>query len=429
MPVEGVASLASRRLALVLSGGGVRAAAQIGAIRVFEEYGLIPDIIIGNSGGSIVGSLYAAGLTAQQIERVFGAYRNHPGRVVDFDYGAVVRAVFSLSLKPLKGFIRGDRLMAEMSRQLERAGVHQFDDLDRNNDRRRPLLLVGVNICNGEETVFTSTSPFWAARAVQAGVRVCPRLSLAEAVRISTAIPGVFAPFRCSHFDCPVNGTSRAYYVDGGLRDNYAIATAVRLAAATHILGINLGYAGMRRDSVVDGGVLDILGQSLDIFGQDQVEADKAYIQMTNARLITLNPLVYSVGTFDLGRIPWLISRGEAVARDFFSNINGLRPGLEHRDYNIELIFGSRQSIFVFPEPGSSAHGQWLLHQNAPAKPVPRKGQIAMRLAGLLGAGFVGTLLILRPDRIPLLVLAAAVAGATALAWRTVSVRTRGTSK
>jgi len=52
---------------LVLSGGSARAFAHIGVLRYLEEHGIVPDFIISNSMGSIVGILYAAGLSPEQI--------------------------------------------------------------------------------------------------------------------------------------------------------------------------------------------------------------------------------------------------------------------------------------------------------------------------------------------------------------------------
>ncbi|NQT58721.1 MAG: patatin-like phospholipase family protein [Bacteroidetes bacterium] len=52
---------------LVLSGGSARAFAHIGVLRYLEEAGIIPDFIVSNSMGSIVGLLYGAGLSPDQI--------------------------------------------------------------------------------------------------------------------------------------------------------------------------------------------------------------------------------------------------------------------------------------------------------------------------------------------------------------------------
>jgi predicted acylesterase/phospholipase RssA len=52
---------------LVLSGGGARGLAHIGVLRALEERSLRPDIVVGTSMGSIVGSLYAGGRTSNEI--------------------------------------------------------------------------------------------------------------------------------------------------------------------------------------------------------------------------------------------------------------------------------------------------------------------------------------------------------------------------
>src|SRR5690554_4389053 len=54
-------------IGLVLSGGSARAFAHIGVLQYLEEQGIVPDFIVSNSMGSIVGLLYAAGLSPEQI--------------------------------------------------------------------------------------------------------------------------------------------------------------------------------------------------------------------------------------------------------------------------------------------------------------------------------------------------------------------------
>ena len=54
-------------IGLLLSGGSARAFAHIGVIAYIEELGIVPDYIISNSMGSIVGILYAAGLNSNQL--------------------------------------------------------------------------------------------------------------------------------------------------------------------------------------------------------------------------------------------------------------------------------------------------------------------------------------------------------------------------
>ena len=50
-------------LGLILSGGSARAYAHIGVLKKLEEEGLVPDFIVANSMGAIVGILYSAGFS------------------------------------------------------------------------------------------------------------------------------------------------------------------------------------------------------------------------------------------------------------------------------------------------------------------------------------------------------------------------------
>jgi len=58
------------KIGIALGGGGTRGAAHIGVLRVLEREGIKPDIIVGNSMGSIIGSLYCAGVPLDKIEQL-----------------------------------------------------------------------------------------------------------------------------------------------------------------------------------------------------------------------------------------------------------------------------------------------------------------------------------------------------------------------
>ena len=58
-------------IALVLGGGGAKGAAHIGVLKVMEEVGLQPDIIVGTSIGAIVGGLYSVGYTSSHLDSLF----------------------------------------------------------------------------------------------------------------------------------------------------------------------------------------------------------------------------------------------------------------------------------------------------------------------------------------------------------------------
>ena len=61
------------KIGLVLSGGGAKGFAHVGALKVIEEAGIPVDFITGTSVGSIVGGLYAVGYDATMLENIIQA--------------------------------------------------------------------------------------------------------------------------------------------------------------------------------------------------------------------------------------------------------------------------------------------------------------------------------------------------------------------
>ena len=61
------AAMPKPKVALVLGGGGARGLAHIGVIAALEDAGITPDIVVGTSSGSLIGSLYASGMNTEQL--------------------------------------------------------------------------------------------------------------------------------------------------------------------------------------------------------------------------------------------------------------------------------------------------------------------------------------------------------------------------
>jgi NTE family protein len=59
------------KVGLVLSGGGAKGLAHIGALKLIEESGVRIDYIGGTSMGAIIGGLYASGYSANQLDSIF----------------------------------------------------------------------------------------------------------------------------------------------------------------------------------------------------------------------------------------------------------------------------------------------------------------------------------------------------------------------
>ena len=209
------------RWALVLSGGAARGLAEIGALRVLDQEGVRPDLVVGTSMGSIVGALYASGLSADEIAT----------RVHRMDWQALfdLRARVSYEWRGLhtpspwfklvsRG--RGLRLPSALldDAELDHQLVLQLADAEvmaQGDFDRLPIPLRAV-----------------AADVATASPVVIRRGSVARAVRASSSIPFAFPPVKAG--DCLL--------VDGGLASNLPVGTA-RTEGVDHILAVDVAYA------------------------------------------------------------------------------------------------------------------------------------------------------------------------------------------
>lgn len=153
-------------IGLVLSGGGARGTAHIGVIQALEEFGVHPTRISGTSAGSIVGALYAAGLSPSEMLKV----------VSQVSIFSAVRPTLAPG-----GLLRMDGLRELLKKHLP----DTFDKL------KKPLTVAAVELKIGQVTYFDSGE-------------------LIPAILASCSIPGVFSPM--VHRGAP--------YVDGGILDN-----------------------------------------------------------------------------------------------------------------------------------------------------------------------------------------------------------------
>ena len=110
-----------KKIAVVLSGGGAKGVAHIGALKVIEDMGIPVDYIVGTSIGAIVGGLYSVGYTPQQLDSIV---RNNDWLALISDKTAREKVPFPykndhnkfvvsfpMSKKPRGGFIEGRNIL------------------------------------------------------------------------------------------------------------------------------------------------------------------------------------------------------------------------------------------------------------------------------------------------------------------------------
>lgn len=164
------------RVVCVMSGGGAKAAAQLGALRALGDHGLVPAHYVGTSMGGLVGAALAAGMS--------------PGEVLRALMGLDVRAVAAPSPRVLFGIFADGLFRAGPFRAL----IRKLVPAERFADLAIPLTLTAVDLESGALALFG------------AGGR--DDVSLEDALYATCALPLYFPP---AHIDGRL-------YVDGGLR-------------------------------------------------------------------------------------------------------------------------------------------------------------------------------------------------------------------
>lgn len=155
-----------KNLALVLSSGGARGFAHIGAIKVLEREGYNITSVTGTSMGALIGGVYASGCLKQFEEWVAALDRIEILKLTDISVSK-------------KGLIRGIKIIDKIKEIVPDRNIEELP---------LPYCAVATDLLKGEEQVFTSGS-------------------MLAAIRASISIPTFFQPF----------SKGSTYYVDGGL--------------------------------------------------------------------------------------------------------------------------------------------------------------------------------------------------------------------
>lgn len=206
-------------VALVLSGGTAKGLAHIGVIKVLEEYGIKPDLIVGTSMGSIIGGLYAIGYSTQELENIalntnWYKYLSNDSDLRNInieekdDFEEFVYNFPIEKKKPSlgKGVIYGHEMELYLNRVTYPA--NKYNNFDEFPIRFRAL---ATDVIKGEIFVFHDGS-------------------LSTALRSSMSLPTLFEPIR----------HQGRVLVDGGILDNFGVDIAIENGADI-IIGSNVG--------------------------------------------------------------------------------------------------------------------------------------------------------------------------------------------
>lgn len=175
------------RIGLALGGGGARGCAHIGVIKVLEKYNIFPDYICGTSMGSVVGSLYASGMSVNEMEQY--AKKTKVLNLIDFNISAIKNGLFI-----------GNKMQKYIERFCKNLNIE---------DLKIPFSCVSTDLKTSKQYVFKSG-----------------KLSLA--VRASSCVPGVFKPIKKDDM----------LLVDGGVINNVP-CDIVKESGVDYVIGVD----------------------------------------------------------------------------------------------------------------------------------------------------------------------------------------------
>ncbi|WP_423409942.1 patatin-like phospholipase family protein [Heyndrickxia sp. MSNUG] len=235
------------KVGLALGSGGARGFAHLGVIKVLKDEGIPIDLIAGSSMGALVASFYGAGLDIDRLYKLSRVFKRK--YYLDFTV-------------PKMGFIAGKRV-----KELIRIFTHgkTIEELD------IPIGIVATDLMSGEKVVFKKGP-------------------VAEAVRASIAIPGIFVPEK-------LDGR---LFVDGGVVDRIPVSVAKEMGADL-VVAVDVSHVKVNVDIT---SIFDVIIQSIDIMQMElvanrEVASDvmiRPRVEMYNSKAFTNIEEIIAIG-------------------------------------------------------------------------------------------------------------------------------------
>ena len=239
------------KIALVLGAGSSKGFAHIGVLKILESNKIPIHMIVGTSVGSAVGSLYAYGYNAFQLQKM--SFSIEKGDVIDLTI-------------PDNGFVKGEKLEEFINKTLKYTPIEKL---------KIPFYAVATDILNGQEIVFGKGNT-------------------GTAVRASCSIPGIFRPVKIAD----------RMYVDGGVVSPVAVDAARRFGADI-VIAVDISTSVER---TIPENTIETILQSLNI-----MYSKLASIQLSHADVV-IKPKVGHIGSSDFSKRHEAILEGEKAA-------------------------------------------------------------------------------------------------------------------
>ena len=243
------------RIGLALGGGAARGFAHIGVIKALEAQGIVPEIVVGTSAGSVVGSLYASGLNGFALQKT--ALAMDEATISDW-----ALPLFSKST----GLLKGEALQNYVNKAIGNVPMEKL---------KLRFGAVATDLKTGQPILFNKGNT-------------------GMAVRASSSVPSVFQPV-------VIGGKT---FVDGGLVAPVPVRF-VREMGADFIIAVNISSA---TEGAATASSLDVLMQTFSIMGQRL-----NHFELKDADIV-ITPALGNMGSSDFAGRNLAILAGEQAA-------------------------------------------------------------------------------------------------------------------
>lgn len=272
------------KVGLALSGGGVRGAAHIGAIKALEENGIKIDAIAGTSAGSIVASLLGMGYTTDEMIKIFEYFSK--------SIMAISPKYMFNGIREKKGVhIGGITTSYNIESAVEEAG--KLKNIKNINEIKIPIAIPATDLASDKEIIFTNCKDLNDEKYIHS-------IEIGKAVRASSTFPGMYAPFEYEKYQ----------FVDGGIFNNLPV-NEVKKMGIDKAIAIKFNLENPKKQKTI----YNIVMKSIDLMSENLV---KESIRKSDYVLeIDLN----DVKTFNVGKLDFCYREGYMQTIDNISKI------------------------------------------------------------------------------------------------------------
>lgn len=228
---------------LCLAGGGIKAAAHIGALKAFEEQHIKFDCVSGASSGSIIATMYALGYNSKEMWEMFKKYSK---KITYVEWKQILRMIFGLIFKrklTIDGLNSGKVIEKIIEEICYKSRIHII------NQVKMPLLISMVDLQNG--TVYIATSKQLRTEILD-NTKYITDIPIGEAVRASCSFPVIFSP-------CIYDGIQ---LVDGGVRENLPWK-GLKEIGADEVFGISFNTTFERKECCTN--IVDVAARAMEL--------------------------------------------------------------------------------------------------------------------------------------------------------------------